>query len=212
MARIGWAALCVTVSAIIAFLVVLQTTKKRDALALSTVKIQIGQGHGSGVHVGNRWIITAAHVVKGQTEVALKSSLGGEAVADVLWINERQDIALLRARDLAGVEASRLLCEDPRVGQSVIAIGNPGPLEFITAHGTVASGQKHSKEHWADHYIVSMPIAPGMSGGPVLDHHGRVVGIVVGVAMMSIGWAGAPIGFGYIAPASAVCKLLARNA
>jgi S1-C subfamily serine protease len=219
MARIGWAALCVTISAIIAFLAVYQTHKKRDATALSTIKVMVGEGHGSGVHVGNGYIITAAHVAGDAKSVKVKNSLGSVGHADVLWVNKAHDIALLRISVLAlekGDEGawgvSRLHCEDPKIGQSVIAIGNPGPLEFITAHGNVASGPKHSDEHWRDHYIVSMPIAPGMSGGPVLDHHGRVVGIVVGVAMMSVGWSGAPVGFGYIAPASAICKLLARNA
>lgn len=212
MARFWWAALCVTVSAIFIFLVVYTASKKRDTFALSTVKIPIGQGHGSGSHIGSRYILTAAHVVKGQAEVRVKASHGGESVADVLWINEKHDIALLRARELTGVGVSRLFCENPQVGQSVTAIGNPGPLEFITAYGTVSSGPRKSDEHWSEFYIVSMPVAPGMSGGPVLDHHGRVVGIVVGVAMMSIGWSGAPVGFGYIAPASAICKMLARSA
>lgn len=211
MARFWWAALCVTVSAILAFLVTQQTLKKRDHLALSTVKIQVGEGHGSGVHTGNRYITTAAHVVKGKTEVKVKASHGGESVADVLWINEKYDIALLRARDLTNVATSRLSCSDPEVGQSIIAIGNPGPLEFIRAHGRVASGPKRGNERWASYYIVSMPVAPGMSGGPVLDAHGRVVGIVVGVAMMNLGWSGAPVGFGYIAPSSAVCRMLARS-
>lgn len=210
MARFGWAALCVTVSAIFIFLVA-WTPKKKDAFALSTVKVIVGEGHGSGSHIGNRYIVTAGHVAKGQTEVRVKSSHGGESIADVLWINEKYDVALLRARELTGVAVSRLSCTDPDVGQAVIAIGNPGPLEFITATGSVASGPRHGKDRWADYYIVSMPIAPGMSGGPVLDAQGRQVGVVVGVAMMAVGWSGAPVGFGYIAPSSAVCKMLARN-
>jgi hypothetical protein len=46
----------------------------------------------------------------------------------------------------------------------------------------------------------------------VFNEQGQVIGLVVGVAMMSIGWAGAPIGFGYVTPSSAVCRMLARNA
>lgn len=211
MARIGWAALCVTVSAIIAFLVVLQTTKKRDALALSTVKVLVGEGHGSGVHTGNRYIVTAAHVVGQAATVKVKTSRGGESEADVLWVNKAHDIALLRAQSLPDVDVSRLACGNPSVGQAVSAVGNPGPLEFITAYGRVSSLLKHGNP-WADFYIVSMAIAPGMSGGPVFNEQGQVIGLVVGVAMMSIGWAGAPVGFGYVTPSSAVCRMLARNA
>jgi S1-C subfamily serine protease len=211
MARFWWAALCVTVSAIAAFLFTLQTVKKRDNLALSTVKVLVGEGHGSGVHTGNRYIITAAHVVGQAETVKVKTSRGVESEADVLWINKAHDIALLRAKELPGVDVSRLTCTDPMVGQHITAVGNPGPLEHITAYGRVASLLKHGKP-WADFYIVSMAVAPGMSGGPVFNEQGQVVGLVVGVAMMSIGWAGAPVGFGYITPASAVCRMLARNA
>lgn len=211
MARFWWAALCVTVFAIIAFLVIAQASKKRDALSLSTVKVLVGEGHGSGVHTGNRYIVTAAHVVGQAETVKVKTSRGVEVLADVLWINKAHDIALLRAQSLPDVDVSRLSCGNPSIGQSVSAIGNPGPLEFITAYGRVSSLLKHGKP-WADFYIVSMAIAPGMSGGPVFNEQGQVVGLVVGVAMMSIGWAGAPVGFGYIAPSSAVCRMLARNA
>lgn len=211
MARIGWAALCVTVSAIIAFLVVVQASKKRDALALSKVKVLVGEGHGSGVHTGNRYIVTAAHVVGQAATVKVKTSRGGEADADVLWVNKAHDIALLRAQSLPEVDVSRLACGNPSVGQPVSAVGNPGPLEFITAYGRVSSLLKHGNP-WADFYIVSMAIAPGMSGGPVFNEQGQVIGLVVGVAMMSIGWAGAPVGFGYVTPSSAVCRMLARNA
>lgn len=211
MARIGWAALCVTVSAIIAFLVVLQAPKKRDALALSTVKVLVGEGHGSGVHTGNRYIVTAAHVVGQAATVKVKTSQNTVIDADVLWTNEKQDIALLRAKELPGVDVSRIACDDPKIGQTIIAVGNPGPLEFITAFGTVSSGPRNGSR-WADYYIVSMPVAGGMSGGPVIDQHGRVIGLVVGVALMQVGFGGGPVAFGYVAPGSAICKLLARNA
>jgi serine protease Do len=211
MARIGWTALCVTVSAIIAFLVVLQTTQKRGRLALSTVKVFSNGGHGSGVHTGSRYIVTAAHVVRGQKEVTVKSSTGSEALADVLWLNEAQDIALLRARELPDVDVSRLSCGNPSVGQHISAVGNPGPLEFITAYGRVSSGLGKN-DRWADYYIAAMAVAPGMSGGPVFNERGNVVGIVVGVALTQIGWGASAVSLAYIAPASAVCNLLMRTA
>ena len=211
MARFWWAALCVTVSLAIAGFLTLQTAKKRDRLALSTVKVLVGEGHGSGVHTGNRFIVTAAHVVRGQKEVKVKSSTGTEALADVLWLNEAQDIALLRARELSGVDVSRLSCGNPEIGQHISAVGNPGPLEFITAYGRVSSDMKHG-ERWADFYIAAMAVAPGMSGGPVFNERGHVVGIVVGVALTQIGWGASAVSLAYIAPSAAVCNLIMRTA
>lgn len=211
MARLGCAALCVIVSAIIAFLVVIQAHKKRDAFALSTVKVLAGEGHGSGVHTGNRYIVTAAHVVGSLKMVKVKATHGGESEADVLWVNEAHDIALLRARELTGVDVSRLSCAPVSVGQHIEAIGNPGPLEFVHAFGQVSSGVK-TGERWKEFYIAAMAVAPGMSGGPVINSHGQVVGIVVGVALTQIGWGASAVSLAYIVPGQTVCALTMRAA
>lgn len=211
MARIGWAALCVTISAIIAFLAVYQTHKKRDAFALSTLKIMAGEGHGSGVHTGNRFIVTAAHVVGSNKEVKVKATHGGESIADVLWVNKAHDIALLRAREMIGVAVSRLSCNPVEIGQKIEAIGNPGPLEFIHAFGQVSSGVT-SNDHWKEFYIAAMAVGPGMSGGPVINERGQVVGIVVGVALTPIGFGASTLSLAYVVPAKTVCALTMRHA
>jgi S1-C subfamily serine protease len=211
MARFWCAALCVTVSAIFIFLVIYTAPKKRDALALSTVKVLAGEGHGSGVHTGNRYIITAAHVVEQAETVKVKAQHGGESIADVLWVNKAHDIALLRARELTGVGVSRLDCGPVDVGQHIEAIGNPGSLEFIHAFGRVSSGVE-KRGPWAQAYIVSMTVAGGMSGGPAMDAQGRVVGIVVGVALTYVGWGPSALAFAYVVPSKAICNLTMRNA
>lgn len=210
MARFGWTILCVAISAVIAFLVVHQSHKKRDAFALSTLKVKVGEGHGSGVHTGNRYIITAAHVVGKAKTATVTASHGGAETADVLWANEKYDIALLRARALTGVDVSRLNCtSSANVGQAIIAVGNPGPLEFISTFGRVSSGLKHG-EHWADFIIVAMAVAPGMSGGPIIDERGSVSGIVVGVALSPMGYSASMVPLAYVVPSKTVCSLLAR--
>ena len=212
MARFGWVALCLLISAILAFLVVLQTDKKRDNLSLSTLKVLAGGVHGSGVHTGNRYIITAAHVVGREKTVTVKAQHGGESTADVLWTNKAHDIALIRARDLTGVSVSRFDCgTDLQVGQHISAVGNPGPLEFVTSYGRVAAGVG-SREPWAEAYIASMTVAGGMSGGPVFNERGDIVGIVVGVALTQIGWSPSAISLSYIVPSKSVCHLTMRNA
>jgi serine protease Do len=210
MARFWWAALCVTVSAIVIFLFTYASHKKRDALALSTVKIISGGGHGSGTHVGNRWIVTAAHVIGAAETVKVKAQHGGETTADVLWTNKAHDIALIRARDLTNVGVSSFDCEaDLLVGDRISAVGNPGPLEFITSYGRVSSGVEH-RGPWAQAFVASLVVAGGMSGGPVFNERGSVVGVVVGVALTSIGWSASPIALSYIVPASTVCSLTMR--
>jgi S1-C subfamily serine protease len=211
MARIGSILLCVTLSAIIAFLVACQAPKKRDAFAISTVKVLPAEGHGSGVHVGNRYIVTAAHVVGTAKTVKVKAKHGGESEADVLWINKAHDIALLRARELQGVAVSQIECGVPSIGQHIQGIGAPGPLEFIHAFGQVSSGVQ-SNSLWASYYIAAMAIGPGMSGGPVFDARGKVVGIMVGVALTQLGWTPSALSFAYVVPSQTVCNLTMRSA
>jgi S1-C subfamily serine protease len=209
--RLGCIALCLVLSAIIAFLVTRQTLQKRDAFALSTVKVLAGEGHGSGVHTGNRYIVTAAHVVGTRKTVKVKATHGGESEADVLWVNTTHDIALLRARELTGVAVSRLSCNPVSIGQHIEAIGNPGPLEFVHAFGKVSSGVR-TNDHWKEFYIASMVAAPGMSGGPVINERGHVVGILVGVALTQVGWGSSAISLAYIVPGQTVCHLTMRSA
>ena len=211
MARFGSILLCVTLSAIIAFLVACQAPKKRDAFAISTVKVLPAEGHGSGVHVGNRYIITAAHVVGAAATVKVKAKHGGESEADVLWINKAHDIALLRARELQGVAVSQIDCSVPAIGQHIQGVGAPGPLEFIHAFGQVSSGVQ-SNRLWASYFIAAMAIGPGMSGGPVFDARGKVVGIMVGVALTQLGWTPSALSFAYVVPSSTLCTLVMRSA
>lgn len=219
MARIGCILLCAIASAIIAFLLVAQAGAKRTALAKSTVRIQVAQGHGSGVHIGNGYILTAAHVVGLEKSVQIKNSLGSNGWADVLWTNEAHDVALLRFHSNAlapgdsGLWAvSRLNCSDkPAIGQHIEAIGNPGSLNFVHSWGRVA-GPIQTLFNWQVAFIADLGIAPGSSGGPVIDEQGRVVGIVVGISLTHFGWTPSATNFSVIVPSNGgICQLLARQ-
>lgn len=212
MARIGCILLCAIAAAIIAFLLVVQSGAKRVALAKSTLLVSVGKGHGSGVHIGNRFVITAAHVVGQESEVVLSTSKGDDHPADVLWVNSAHDVALLRSRDELGSDVSRLACDSaPQIGQRIEAIGNPGKLKFVHSWGRVA-GPVEELFRWKVAFIADLGIAPGSSGGPVIDERGRVAGIVVGVSVTYLGgMVPSPTNYSVIVPSQAVCSLLARN-
>jgi S1-C subfamily serine protease len=202
MARIGWAALCVTVFAIGYFLVAWQTPKKIDRLALSTVVVKISMGYGSGVQVAPGVFLTAAHVVERDGDKIIVSTSGHESKAEILWISKDYDVALLRANIPANI--SSLNCDAPVTGRKVMAVGSPGPYKFVHSWGHIANAAAESVFGWKSVIVVNLASGPGASGGPVFDVLGRVVGIIVG------GSGGVP-GFAYVVPSSTICSLLLRS-
>lgn len=172
----------------------------------STVKIVLDAGHGSGVHIGNGYIITAAHVV-GDKAPRVKLDDGSEQEAAVMWTNKAHDIALLRTAST--MSASALDCRVAANGEHVIARGNPTVLEFVSSAGRIAGAEREFGP-WARVLPVDMTIVMGMSGGPIFAADGRVVGISVGVLVAQLGFAPSLTGFGAVVPSAAVCELLAR--
>ncbi len=168
----------------------------------AVVLVRAGEGHGSGVHIGGGYVLTAAHVVEGAGALTLKTDRGESLAAELLWANTRYDIALLRVPG-ATIAARRLRCADPAPGEPVSAAGNPLSLEFVTFFGH-AGGPARSMGDWPVAVPLDLTVAPGMSGGPLLDGSGRVAGIVV-ATLRSFPIAAA-------VPGSVVCRLLAREA
>jgi S1-C subfamily serine protease len=180
--------------------------------AISTVLVSDVSGHGSGVHIGHGYIVTAAHVVEDNPTVQITDSLGHKHTGTVLWSNKVYDIALVRIGDYSDVGSARLTCSHSiPVGTNVSAVGNPLSLENITTWGKISSDIRE-RGPWKLSVVADMTIAPGMSGGPVFDAVGEVVGIVVGVAIMpnDMGIV-APFAVSYVVPSEAVCALMGRT-
>lgn len=190
----------------------LSSTKADDNRAESVVKVMPGNSHGSGVHIGNGYVITAAHVVEDAKTVTLKSTVGDIQKADVLWVNKAYDVALLKASRPERLGSSELACVMPPVGTSIMSIGNPVDVEFTRHWGRVAGGER-SIGPWGSLLVTDITTVPGQSGGPVMNDDGEVVGITVGVMMVPMGFAGASyVGVGFIVPGKTICNLLARGA
>jgi len=182
-----------------------------DATADAMVKVITKGGHGSGFHIGNGYLITAAHVVKDADKLQLKTSLGGQAKAEVLWTNKAHDIALLRVEGPLDLAVAPLSCRVPDVGEDIMAKGNPASDEFITVWGKIAGGER-AFGPWRSVVVTDIATVPGQSGGPVLDSSGNVIGVTVGVLTAPIGFGVSLVGVGYAVPGKAVCDLLARGA
>lgn len=197
--------------AVFAFAVGIATAAGREtsqAVADPMVKILVGQGHGSGFHVGNGYVFTAAHVVDGATMVNILADNGAKDEAEVLWVNTARDVALVKLKTLRPA-VDNLSCRVPTRGEHVEAKGNPRNLEFVSTWGQVA-GSALKLDPWLQVVPLSVSIVPGQSGGPLYDTSGRVVGMNVGVMVAQVGFSGSLVGIGYAVPGSVLCDLLAK--
>lgn len=177
--------------------------------AESYVKVVYSNGHGSAAYIGDGYFVTAAHVVRDQPDAPLLLSDGRKVQGEVLWVNKAYDIALVRAK-VGGIVAAPLRCTVPVIGDEIHASGNPGDQDRVTTWGRVA-GDERSTGFWRSVVVVNMAVVPGMSGGPVYDESGAVVGITVGVMLSQAGMSASMVAVGYVVPGKTVCALLARE-
>lgn len=178
----------------------------KPLLAESVVKIWADRGHGSAVHIGNGYYLTAAHVVGDYTEMNIKTGLGDEGSGVVLWSAKEYDVALIKSDDVMP-EASSLDCRNLEIGEAVSLKGNPLNLEFQTTWGRI-SGASVTVGPWKVAVPVDATLGAGMSGGPVFDAAGNLVGLNVGAMVQRMGFAGSLVGISYIVPSAEICGLL----
>ena len=176
----------------------------RDAkLPGSVVKLILEGGHGSGVHIGKGYILTAAHVVSSVQTLKIKTDKNEDGEAEVLWFNTAHDIALIRTT--TRLQTAEIECKPMASGAMARATGNPANQEFISTWGRVSGNAIGTP--WKVAIVADMTIVPGMSGGGLFDEAGRLVGILVGT--MARGF-GSIVPIGYVVPASAFCGMLGR--
>lgn len=149
--------------------------------APSVVGVEHRGGQGSGVVLApDGWVLTNAHVARTPGPLRLRLT-GARAVrCERAGLDERTDLAVLRAdaRDLPALPLSERRL---RVGELVLAIGNPLGFERSVTSGVVSALHRNLP---ADRGVVleglvqtDAAVNPGNSGGPLLDAHGGVVGV-----------------------------------
>jgi serine protease Do len=166
--------------------------------APSVVGIEHRRGQGSGVVLaGDGFVLTNAHVAAGGAPLRVRVS-GSRAVrGEVVGTDERTDLAVLRA-DAGDLPALALSGRRLRVGELVVAIGNPLGFERSVSLGVVSALHRNlaaPRGPTLEGLVqTDAAVNPGNSGGPLVDAGGDVVGITT--AMLP--WAR---GIGFAVPA-----------
>ena len=162
------------------------------------------QGAGSGFLIDpDGYVVTNHHVVEGAEGITVTLDDGRRFEAELVGSDVKTDLAVLKVdTDEALPYASFGSSDETRVGDWVIAIGNPFGLGGTATTGIVsARGRDIQAGPYDDFLQIDAPINSGNSGGPLFDLNGRVVGIntaiyspnggSVGIGLRHTGRAGA---------------------
>ncbi|MCH2137040.1 MAG: trypsin-like peptidase domain-containing protein [Phycisphaerales bacterium] len=154
------------------------------------------QGYATGLVISDEGhIVTNAHVIKGATLVVIETDDGRRHRARLIGRDTPTDLAVLQI-DAARPPAARFADPDSaRVGQWVLAVGSPFGLDQTVTAGIIsATGRTRLGISEYEHLIqTDAAINPGNSGGPLVDLHGRVIGL--NVAIRSLTGNGSGVGF-----------------
>ncbi len=162
---------------------------------------------GSGVIVGTGHILTNNHVIADADEILVALADGREAPATVVGTDPETDLAVLKV-DLDGLIAIDLApTGDLRVGDVVLAIGNPFGIGQTVSSGIVSALGRHglsANAPYEDFIQTDAAINPGNSGGALVDAQGRLVG----VNSMIFSRSGGSHGIGFAIPANLALDVL----
>ena len=149
---------------------------------------------GSGVIIDkDGQVLTNAHVVDGAASLTITLDSGTKVPARIIGLDTVLDVALVRVETGAPLPAARLGDSmSIKVGDEVVAIGNPIGLDQTMTRGIV-SGLNRVLPGVSDEAMIQTdaPINPGNSGGPLVDRCGQVIGIntLISEDAQSIGFA-----------------------
>ncbi len=160
------------------------------------------RGLGSGViyDADNGYIITNAHVVEGADDIIVTLSDGRSEKARLIGTDPEADIAVLQIK-VEGLQAIPLADSSKlRVGDFVVAIGNPYGLKQTVTSGIVSALGRSGLgiESYEDFIQTDASINPGNSGGALVNLNGEVVGINTAI----LGPEGSSIGIGFAIPSN----------
>lgn len=147
-----------------------------DRLRAATVHVRGAHGGGGSgiIWTSDGLVVTNAHVLRGGTP-AIELADGRTCPGEIKGVDREHDLAViaLSATDLVAAETGD--SESLRVGQLVIAVGNPLGLSGAVTTGIIhAIGDERDRVPWVQ---ADVHLAPGNSGGPLADVHGRVIGV-----------------------------------
>ena len=168
--------------------------------------LQMAQGSGFFISADG-YIVTNNHVVDHATDVTVTTVDGKTMPAKVIGTDAKTDLALLKVTEGGNYPFVNFASQSPRVGDWVIAVGNPFGLGGTVTAGIVsARGRDIGSGPYDDFLQIDAPVNRGNSGGPTFNSEGEVVGVNTAIFSPS----GGSVGIGF-AIASDVVKSVVQS-
>ncbi len=165
-------------------------------------------GEGSGFFISpDGYAVTNNHVVDHAKSVQVTTDDGTIYTAKVVGTDPKTDLAVIKIDGKDNFPYVQFANEEPRVGDWVIAVGNPFGLGGTVTAGIVsARGRDIGTSAYDDYIQIDAPINRGNSGGPAFDVNGNVIGVNTAIFSPS----GGSVGIGFDIPADTAKSVVAQ--
>jgi serine protease Do len=165
-------------------------------------------GQGSGFFISaDGYAVTNNHVVDKAENVQVTTDDGKVYQAKVIGTDPRSDLALIKVDGRSDFPFVKLAETSPRIGDWVLAVGNPFGLGGTVTAGIVsARGRDIGNGPYDDFIQIDAPVNKGNSGGPTFDVDGNVIGVNTAIFSPS----GGSVGIAFAIPADTVKKVVSQ--
>lgn len=175
------------VSLIVTFFIVVTNEhilagKKFENMVGASVLIYDDNGHGSGVFIKDNVILTAAHCLKGKDNLSIELIDGTILESSDFYIDDEEDVGFIyvEADEPHIAEVSEIPC---LLGDTIYLVGTPylRDYKFTLVDGIVSNLDRDNQDKgWTDLLQVDSDGGVGMSGGPLYDSEGKLIGVYAG--------------------------------
>ena len=152
----------------------------------STVLLQVKAEHDSvtatGFFVGDSWVVTCYHIVKGMKTGNITLILDDKKypISGIIAVDEPRDLAIVQVKTLTAPPLPLGDSNAVEIGDTVFVVSNPKKIKGTFSVGIVSNRSIRHNLSTDELLQITAPVSTGSSGGPVLNNDTEVIGVVVG--------------------------------
>jgi serine protease Do len=168
----------------------------------------VGTSQGSGFFISSDgYVVTTNHLVEGGQKIEITTDGDKKYPARLIGRDAKTDLALLKVDGEGDFPSVPLASKAPRIGEWVIAVGNPFGLGGTVTVGVVSARARDIKMGTFNDFLqIDAPVNQGNSGGPTFNLQGDVIGVNSAIFSPT----GGSVGIGFAIPADTVTDVIAK--